>query len=101
MVESGPAAGALAAAYFAEVLGLDRLLSFDMDGTTAKACIIEDRQPLVVGDFEVWHGGAGTSATRSSARSGGPLLPPALVCKYEPDSFWRDPARNPNNVTVI
>jgi len=29
------------------------------------------------------------------------LLPPALVCKYEPDSFWRDPARNPNNVTVI
>ena len=53
MVESGPAAGALAAAYFADVLGLDRLLSFDMGGTTAKACIIEDRQPLVVGDFEV------------------------------------------------
>jgi N-methylhydantoinase A len=53
MVESGPAAGALAAAYFADVLGLDRLLSFDMGGTTAKACVIEDRQPLVVGDFEV------------------------------------------------
>ncbi|HKS63258.1 MAG TPA: hydantoinase/oxoprolinase family protein, partial [Xanthobacteraceae bacterium] len=53
MVESGPAAGALAASYFAEVLGLDRLLSFDMGGTTAKACIIEDRSPLVVGNFEV------------------------------------------------
>ena len=53
MVESGPAAGALAASYYAEVLGLDRLLSFDMGGTTAKACIIEDRQPLVVGNFEV------------------------------------------------
>ena len=53
MVESGPAAGALAAAYYAEVLGLDRLLSFDMGGTTAKACIIEDRAPLVVGNFEV------------------------------------------------
>ena len=53
MVECGPAAGALAAAYYAEVLGLDRLMSFDMGGTTAKACLIEDRKPLVTGDFEV------------------------------------------------
>ena len=53
MVESGPAAGALAAAYYAEVLDLDRLLSFDMGGTTAKACIIEDRHPLISGEFEV------------------------------------------------
>jgi N-methylhydantoinase A len=37
MIESGPAAGALAATHFAELLGLDRLLSFDMGGTTAKA----------------------------------------------------------------
>ena len=53
MIESGPAAGALAASYFAERLGLDRLLSFDMGGTTAKACLIEDRKPLVTGHFEV------------------------------------------------
>ena len=53
MIESGPAAGALAASYFAERLGLDRLLSFDMGGTTAKACLIEDRKPLVTGNFEV------------------------------------------------
>lgn len=53
MIESGPAAGALAAAYFARVLGLDRLLAFDMGGTTAKACLIEDFAPLVVGSFEV------------------------------------------------
>ena len=53
MIESGPAAGALAAAYYAERLGLDRLLSFDMGGTTAKACLIEDRKPLVAGSFEV------------------------------------------------
>jgi N-methylhydantoinase A len=53
MIESGPAAGALAAAYFAEKLGLDRLLSFDMGGTTAKACLIEDRKPLVAGSIEV------------------------------------------------
>jgi N-methylhydantoinase A len=53
MIESGPAAGALAAAYFARTLGLDRLLSFDMGGTTAKACIIEGCEPLVTGSFEV------------------------------------------------
>lgn len=53
MIESGPAAGALVASYFAELLGLDRVLSFDMGGTTAKACIIEDCKPLVTGVFEV------------------------------------------------
>ena len=53
MIESGPAAGALAAAYFAERLGLDRLMSFDMGGTTAKACLIEERKPLVTGMLEV------------------------------------------------
>ncbi len=53
MIESGPAAGALAASWYAECLGLDRLMSFDMGGTTAKACLIEDRKPLVTGSFEV------------------------------------------------
>jgi N-methylhydantoinase A len=53
MIESGPAAGALAAAFYAERMGLDRLMSFDMGGTTAKACLIEDGKPLVTGVFEV------------------------------------------------
>ncbi|WP_199231345.1 hydantoinase/oxoprolinase family protein [Falsiroseomonas bella] len=53
MIESGPAAGALAATHFSELLGADRLLSFDMGGTTAKACLILDRKPLVAGEFEV------------------------------------------------
>ena len=53
MIESGPAAGALASAYYAERLGLERLMSFDMGGTTAKACLIEDSKPLVAGSFEV------------------------------------------------
>lgn len=52
MIESGPAAGALAASHYAAVLGLDRLMSFDMGGTTAKACLIEDRKPRVTGLFE-------------------------------------------------
>jgi N-methylhydantoinase A len=34
-------------------MGFDRLLSFDMGGTTAKACLILDRKPLVAGEFEV------------------------------------------------
>jgi N-methylhydantoinase A len=72
MVESGPAAGALAAAYYADVLGLDRLLSFDMGGTTAKACIIENRQPLVVGNFEV------DRMYRFKAGSGLPILIPSV-----------------------
>ena len=53
MIESSPAAGVLAACHYAEVLGLDRLMSFDMGGTTAKACLIENRTPLVTGLFEV------------------------------------------------
>jgi len=53
MIESGPAAGVLAACHYAEVLGIDRLMSFDMGGTTAKACLIEHRTPLVTGLFEV------------------------------------------------
>jgi len=72
MVESGPAAGALAASYYAEVLGLDRLLSFDMGGTTAKACIIEDRRPLVAGNFEV------DRIYRFKAGSGLPILIPSV-----------------------
>jgi N-methylhydantoinase A len=53
MIESGPAAGALAACHYAEMLKIDRLMSFDMGGTTAKACLIEHGQPLVTGLFEV------------------------------------------------
>jgi N-methylhydantoinase A len=53
MIESGPAARALAACHYCEVLGIDRLMSFDMGGTTAKACLIEERQPLITGQFEV------------------------------------------------
>jgi N-methylhydantoinase A len=45
MVESGPAAGVLGAAKVAEMLELEEALSFDMGGTTAKACLIEAGRP--------------------------------------------------------
>ena len=53
MIESGPAAGALAAAQYGSLTDRPNLLSFDMGGTTAKACIIDNGEPLVSADFEV------------------------------------------------
>ena len=53
MIESGPAAGALVAGYIAKKYGIENLISFDMGGTTAKACLIQQGEPLVIGDFEV------------------------------------------------
>jgi N-methylhydantoinase A len=53
LLESGPAAGALAAAHAGALAGHDDLLSFDMGGTTAKLCVIEDGQPLKTHEFEV------------------------------------------------
>lgn len=53
LVESGPAAGALAGSWFAKRLGEDRLLCFDMGGTTAKACLIEHGEPNLTNTFEV------------------------------------------------
>jgi N-methylhydantoinase A len=53
LLESGPAAGALAAAQAGILAGHRDLLSFDMGGTTAKLCVIEDGQPLKTHEFEV------------------------------------------------
>jgi N-methylhydantoinase A len=53
LIESGPAAGALAASEYGRLTGTPNLLSFDMGGTTAKACIIDGGQPLTTSDFEV------------------------------------------------
>lgn len=53
LVESGPAAGALAAAYYGARLGHRDLLSFDMGGTTAKASVIADGEPLITREFEI------------------------------------------------
>ena len=53
LVESGPAAGALAGKWYADRLGFERLLCFDMGGTTAKACLIEDGEPALTNTFEV------------------------------------------------
>jgi N-methylhydantoinase A len=53
LMESGPAAGALAAAHLGALMGRPNLLSFDMGGTTAKACLIERGRPTITNEFEV------------------------------------------------
>jgi 5-oxoprolinase (ATP-hydrolysing)/N-methylhydantoinase A len=42
LLESGPAGGGLAAALFGRSVGRDNVVSFDMGGTTAKACLVQD-----------------------------------------------------------
>ena len=53
LVESGPAGGAVFAAHIAASHGLDRALSFDMGGTTAKICLVKDHTPKTARTFEV------------------------------------------------
>lgn len=52
LIESGPAAGALAAVFYSTHRQLQRVISFDMGGTTAKICLIDHGKPLLTTDFE-------------------------------------------------
>ncbi len=53
LVESGPAGGAILATSIAEDLKLDKVISFDMGGTTAKITIIENQKAIKAREFEV------------------------------------------------
>jgi N-methylhydantoinase A len=53
LVESGPAGGAIFSAHIARQCGIDTVLSFDMGGTTAKICLIDDYRPQTARTFEV------------------------------------------------
>ena len=52
LVESGPAGGAIFSGFVAKQYGLSQVLSFDMGGTTAKICLIEDAKPQTTRIFE-------------------------------------------------
>lgn len=71
MVESGPAAGVIMAAYLGRAIQVPDLMSFDMGGTTAKVCLIEGATPTVTGDFEV-------DRVHMKAGSGLPLSVPSV-----------------------
>jgi N-methylhydantoinase A len=53
LVQSGPAGGVQATTAIGELIGERDMLCFDMGGTTAKACLIDDGQPLRNTEFEV------------------------------------------------
>lgn len=52
LLESGPAAGVLAAAFFGSKGGTQDVFAFDMGGTTAKAGLVEDGTPLIAREHE-------------------------------------------------
>ena len=77
MVESGPAAGAVAAASLGTALGYPNVISFDMGGTTAKASLIRNGQPNITKDYSV--GGAAQNGTGAfGGASGYPIRTPVV-----------------------
>jgi N-methylhydantoinase A len=76
MVESGPAAGVIAAAHLGSTVDRPDILSFDMGGTTAKVGLIRDGQPSVTKDYNVGgHAGAGIG---QMSLSGYPVRTPVV-----------------------
>jgi N-methylhydantoinase A len=74
-VESGPAAGVVAAALVARQKGRANLLSFDMGGTTAKASLIRDGRFETTSEYEI---GAGGNVTRFMNGTGHPIRVPVI-----------------------
>ncbi|MBE2275356.1 MAG: hydantoinase/oxoprolinase family protein [Rhodobacteraceae bacterium] len=72
LIESGPAGGAIFAADVAQRFGLDKVVSYDMGGTTAKICLIEDFSPKTARSFEV------ARTTRFAKGSGMPISIPVI-----------------------
>jgi N-methylhydantoinase A len=72
LVESGPAAGALAAVFYGGLVGERDLVSFDMGGTTAKLCLIRDLKPQKSTMFEIGR------VHRFKRGSGYPVLVPVV-----------------------
>ncbi len=72
LVESGPAGGAILAARMARQAGEDEVLSFDMGGTTAKLCLIDQGRPQMARRFEI------ARAERFIKGSGMPVRIPVL-----------------------
>ena len=68
ILESGPAAGVIAAARVARLAGAEHLITLDMGGTTAKTAIIEDGEPAKTTEYEV---GAGINLSSRLLRGAG------------------------------
>ena len=76
MIESGPAAGVLAASHFLNKFKYQNLVTFDMGGTTAKASIIENGKIFRTRDYEV--GGQISATSRLTGGGGYPINIPVV-----------------------
>ena len=54
IIESGPAGGVMASIHVGRLLGIENMITFDMGGTTSKACVIESGVPESTTDFEIF-----------------------------------------------
>jgi N-methylhydantoinase A len=94
LIESGPAAGVIAAAFLARTMGIERVLSFDMGGTTAKAGTILAGTPEIATEFEA---AGATHSGRARKGSGYPVRFPfvdlAEVSAGGGTIAWLDAAR--------
>jgi len=61
IIESGPAAGIQGALQFGRLLGLSDLITLDMGGTTTKAAVVIDHQPILISEYEVGAYASGSS----------------------------------------
>ena len=52
LIESGPAAGAIAGAHYGTITDTPSVIAFDMGGTTAKMCLIDNGEPEHTNTFE-------------------------------------------------
>ncbi|MBM3525645.1 MAG: hydantoinase/oxoprolinase family protein, partial [Alphaproteobacteria bacterium] len=76
LIESGPAAGVIAAAFIGQFAGVSHILSLDIGGTTAKAALVDDGVPRLADEFEV---GAASVATITASRGQGyPVKTPVI-----------------------
>jgi N-methylhydantoinase A len=76
MVESGPAAGVIAAAHLGSTIDRPDILSFDMGGTTAKVGLIRGGRPSVTKDYQV--GGHASAGIGGMSLSGYPVRTPVV-----------------------
>ncbi len=94
IIESGPSAGVVASRFFAEYLGLSKVLSYDMGGTTAKAGTIVDQTITLTNEYEVGgevHSGRITKGSGYPARF--PFIDLAEISSGGGSIAWVDEGR--------
>ena len=75
IIESGPAAGVIEAAYLGSQMGFKDIITFDMGGTTAKMGIIRNGLPEITSHFEV---GAIARSSQILTGTGYPVMLPVI-----------------------